>query len=67
MAGKQGAGGGSRKIGNNKKHCEKYKTMEVRFKNKLKNFMKHNIPKNADENETKKLLNDFREIQKEHK
>ncbi|MHB8276344.1 MAG: hypothetical protein ACYDIA_01655 [Candidatus Humimicrobiaceae bacterium] len=65
MAGKQGTGGGSGKIGNHKKHCEKYKTLGIRFKNKLRNFTKNNIPKDADDNEVNKLLNDFKKIQKE--
>ncbi len=60
---KQGVGGGGRKIGNHKVHCAQYKTLGIRFRNKLRNFTKHNIPKNADEKTANKLLNSFRELE----
>ena len=59
MAGKQSIGGGGRKIGNHKEHCARYKTLGIRLRNKMRNFMKHNIPKNATESEIKKLISNF--------
>jgi len=63
MGTKQNIGGGGGKIGNHLKHCTIYKTLGIRFKNKVRNFTKHNIPKNATESEVKKLLNDFKQLQ----
>jgi len=67
MSNKQGKGGGARKIGNHKEHCKRYKDMGIRLVNKLKRFIKHNIPKNADESQKQKLINDFRELERNRK
>lgn len=41
----QKAGGGLRKIGRNKAKCERYLKRGIRTKNKLRKFIKHNVPK----------------------
>jgi len=43
----QKAGGGLRKIGRNKAKCERYLSRDTRTKNKLKKFIKHNVPKGS--------------------
>jgi hypothetical protein len=67
MANKQKSGGGARKIGHHKEHCKRYKDMGRRLINKLGRFIKHNIPKNADEKEKQILINNFKELQKNKK
>ena len=67
MSNKQGKGGGARKIGNHKKHCEQYEKLGTRIRNKIRHFLMHNIPKDADEKIAKKLFNDFNELQKNRK
>jgi hypothetical protein len=64
MPGMQKSSGGARKIGNHKEHCARYKQMGIRLRNKLRNFKKHNLPKDIDEITAKKLIGAFEEIQK---
>ena len=57
----QKAGGGLRKIGRNKAKCERYLKRDIRTKNKLKKFIKNNIPKDCLEED--KFIAKFNQIQ----
>ncbi len=59
----QKAGGGSKKIGRNKVKCERYKSKMTRYHNKLKNWIKHNIKKEATDKEKELKIFEFEEIQ----
>lgn len=61
---KQKSGGGNRKIGRNKISCQQYLHEHRRDKAKLKNFIKHNIPKNATEEERKVIIAKFKNKEK---
>ena len=63
MAQKQKSGGGAKKIGRNKMSCQQYYNEHRREKAKIKNFIKHNIPKDGTEELRKKLINEFKELQ----
>jgi len=45
----------------------KYKLEGRRTRNKIRHFIKHNIPKDADEATAKKLMNGFVELQSSRK
>lgn len=45
----------------------KYKQEGRRTQNKIKHFLKHNIPSDADEATIKKLTNNFMELQSNRK
>lgn len=54
MASKQ-KGGGSKKIGRNKKWCEVYKTSGRRIKNKRKKLARH-LKEHPDDKQTAKVM-----------
>ena len=56
----QKSSGGNRKIGRNKGKCELYLKEHRRDKSKLKNFIAHNLPKDADEATKNKLIAEFK-------
>lgn len=47
MADKQKSGSGAKKHGRDKLKCKRYSDRLIRFTNKLKRFLKHNISKTA--------------------
>jgi len=59
----QKAGGGLRKIGRNKVKCERYLSRDTRIKNKLRRFIKHNVPKDCSDKD--KYIIRFNQIQEE--
>lgn len=67
MANKQKSGGGSRKIGNHREHCTKYKQQGKRELSKIKNYKKHNIAKDIDDMDKKIMLDEFIAMQKTRK
>ena len=67
MAGKQKSDEETKKIKSPSKKCARYKQQGEREINKVKNFIKHNIPSNASESQKQKLINDFNELEKSRK
>ena len=63
----QKAGGGGRKYGRNKVKCEQYRSRAIRYQNKLKKWIKHNISKSADKDEQELRILEFKEIQDNRK
>jgi hypothetical protein len=64
MGNQKKSGGGTKKIGRNKGECERYSREHRRDSNKLKNFIKHNIPKGATEEERNTLIAKFKNKEK---
>ncbi len=67
MADKQKSGGGARKIGKQLAHCKRYKDRLTRFINKMKRYLKHNIKKNATQQEIDAKRREFKQIQENRK
>ena len=67
MANKQKSGGGARKIGRDKLKCKRYSDRLIRFTNKLKRFLKHNISKTATATEIDIKRKEFKTIQDNRK
>jgi len=67
MPGQNKSGGGSKKIGRDKVKCSNYLKRGLREKAKIVEFKKHNIPKNATEEEKKKLISEFKNLQDKRK
>ena len=59
--------GGSRKIGRNEVKCKNYRAKMIRYQNKLKNWLKHNIAKGCTEKEKDKKILEFKDIQDKRK
>jgi len=63
MPGQNKSGGGARKIGKQRPHCKRYIDRMTRFTNKLKRFLKHNVAKNATQQEVDTKRREFKTIQ----
>jgi hypothetical protein len=59
--------GGAKKYGRNKAKCEAYSRSGRRLANKVKKFIKNNIPKTATEEEKTSLVSRFKNMQAERK
>ncbi len=63
MPGKQKSGGGAKKYGRDNAKCQRYKSRLIRFINKMKRFLKHNVKKNATQQEIDIRRKEFKTIQ----
>jgi len=63
MPGQNKSGGGAKKHGRDKLKCKRYGDRLVRFTNKLKKFLKHNVAKNATQLEIDAKRREFKIIQ----
>ncbi len=67
MTGKNKSGGGAKKHGRDTAKCQRYKSRLIRFQNKLKRFLKHNVAKNATTQEADTRRKEFKTIQDNRK
>jgi len=63
MAGKNKSGGGAKKHGRDTAKCQRYKSRMIRYINKLKRFLKHNVSREATEQEIDTKRKEFKQIQ----
>jgi len=63
MSGQQKSGGGAKKYGRDKLKCKRYSDRIIRFTNKLKRFLKHNVAKAATQQEVDTKRREFKTIQ----